>query len=121
MAPFLASVRRSRAYLAKAQRWMQPLVADILSQEREKSGPIQVGARGTFVSWLLDYLPEHLKTPERIGSDQMIVSSTGPLCGSRLTGLLTSNQVSFAAIHTTSSTGTLVRPPCAVRGRRSGK
>ena len=70
---FLPSVRRSREYLRKAQKWMKPLLAEVLSKEKEKSGPVKVGTQGTFIAWLLNYLPEHQRTAERIGMDQMIV------------------------------------------------
>src|SRR3569833_376155 len=52
---------------------MEPLVHEIMSQHNEKDGPVKIGSRGTFISWLLKYLPEEYKTPERIGTDQMLV------------------------------------------------
>ncbi len=95
VAPFLPSVRRVRTYLARAQLWMRPLVAEVLAHEKssqqkrdpEKDAaamdrygraataatPVKVGVRGTLISWLLKYLPDEDKTPERIGIDQMIV------------------------------------------------
>jgi len=72
---WLPSVRRSIQYLKMAQKWMKPLLAEVLSRETEKTGPVKVGARGTFISWLLKYLPENQRTAERIGMDQMIVGT----------------------------------------------
>lgn len=90
VAPFLPSVKKTRRYLYKAKEWMKPLVSEIVNAEKEAPGrPAKVGQRGTFISWLLNYLPAHRKTASRIGKDQMALS--------------------FAAIHTTSSTGTMVR------------
>ncbi|KAM0289470.1 hypothetical protein ACHAO9_006123 [Fusarium lateritium] len=93
--PFLPSVRSVRKYLRLASDWMTPLIKQTLEQEKyhltlrsDKSESSSSETRGTFISWLLRHLPEGLKTPERVGVDQMLVS--------------------FAAIHTTTAALTKV-------------
>ena len=86
--PFMPEVRKTKDALARAQKAMAPLVRDILAEhDREKSGPIKAGSRGTFISWILKNSADGLKTARRVGESQMIVS--------------------FAAIHTTSMTSAM--------------
>ena len=90
LVPFLPSVRHTKKLLRDAKLWMDPFVKEIVSQnDKENSAVIQAGSRGTWISWLLKYLPADLRTAERIGIDQMLVG--------------------FAAIFTSALTGTHVR------------
>ncbi|KAF4341570.1 gibberellin cluster-C13-oxidase [Fusarium beomiforme] len=86
--PFLPGVRSVRGHLRFAADLMAPLITQVLQQDISRgnqdvggyeSGKSEV--RSTFISWLLRHLSEELRTPERVGLDQMLVS--------------------FAAIHTT--------------------
>jgi len=91
VAPFLKSVRQTRTDLQKARKWMEPLVAEVLRKhglQKRGNANAKAGSRGTFVSWLLQYLPAHERTAERIGMDQMLLS--------------------FASIHTTTMTSSMV-------------
>ncbi|OHE97166.1 hypothetical protein CORC01_07607 [Colletotrichum orchidophilum] len=86
--PFLPEVRQTRRALQKANEQMRPLVKDILQKENlPEEKPAKPGASGAFVLWMMKYLTPSEKTPETVGTNQMLLS--------------------FAAIHTTSSTTTL--------------
>ncbi|CVL09059.1 related to gibberellin cluster-C13-oxidase [Fusarium mangiferae] len=58
---------------------MAPLISQALQKDGKQDQvdvPLadQTGGRGTFITWLLRHLPEKLRTPERVGLDQMLVS-----------------------------------------------
>ncbi|KAJ0158966.1 Ent-kaurene oxidase [Colletotrichum tanaceti] len=87
--PFLPEVRHMRRALHKANEWMRPLVDEVLLRGEgalvgEK--PVQPGAPGAFVSWMMKYLSVRDRNSETMGTNQMLLS--------------------FAAIHTTSTTTT---------------
>ncbi|KZL83760.1 cytochrome p450 monooxygenase [Colletotrichum incanum] len=85
--PFLPEVRHMRRALQKANDWMRPLVNEVLRNESAlEEKPAKPGAPGAFVSWMMKYLPTQDKTSENMGTNQMLLS--------------------FAAIHTTSTTTT---------------
>lgn len=87
--PFLPEVRHTRRALQKANEQMRPLVKEVLrSESLPEEKPAKPGAPGAFVSWMMKYLTPEEKTPETMGTNQMLLS--------------------FAAIHTTSGTTTLV-------------
>ncbi|KAF9871834.1 hypothetical protein CkaCkLH20_10768 [Colletotrichum karsti] len=83
----LPEVRHMIGEQKKAHEWMRPLVADFTrDQYKLEEKPAKPGQRGAFISWMMKYLPEEQRTAENIGNGQMLLS--------------------FAAIHTTSSTTT---------------
>ncbi|KAK2007311.1 cytochrome P450 [Colletotrichum eremochloae] len=85
--PFLPEVRHMRRALQKANEWMTPLVDEVLRNESAlEEKPAKPGAPGAFVSWMMKYTSPRSKTSETMGTNQMLLS--------------------FAAIHTTSSTAT---------------
>lgn len=86
---FLPEVRHVRQELHRATEWMRPLVNEILQNEHAVEDKLaKPGTRGAFISRMMNYLPDHMKTAEEMGIDQMLLS--------------------FASIHTTSSTTTFV-------------
>ncbi|KAK1658723.1 cytochrome P450 [Colletotrichum godetiae] len=86
--PFLPEVRHTRRALQKANEHMRPLVKEVLRNGNlPDEKPAKPGAPGAFVSWMMKYLSAKEKTPETMGTNQMLLS--------------------FAAIHTTSGTTTL--------------
>ncbi|KAG5795388.1 hypothetical protein H9Q69_005585 [Fusarium xylarioides] len=107
--PFLPSVRSVRRHLRFAAEIMAPLISQVLQEDGKQRQTDALPAdrtngRGTFISWLLRHLPEELRTPERVGLDQMLVS--------------------FAAIHTTTMALTkviweLVKRPEYIESLRS--
>jgi hypothetical protein len=82
---------------------MEPYVAEILSENEKNpsAAVVEAGSRGTWISWLLKYLPPELQTAERIGIDQMLVSS---IFQTVVAFVYFANclQVGFASIHTVS-------------------
>ncbi|KAK1997994.1 cytochrome P450 [Colletotrichum falcatum] len=85
--PFLPEVRHMRRALQKANEWMAPLVDEVIRNESAlEEKPAKPGAPGAFVSWMMKHMSPHNKTSENMGTNQMMLS--------------------FAAIHTTSSTAT---------------
>ena len=79
VAPFLPSVKRINRLLKQSKTWMDPFVKEIIAQnDREKTAVVSVGSRGTWISWLLKYLPTNLQTAERIGIDQLLVRCLSP-------------------------------------------
>ena len=72
---FLPSVKKVQDDLKSAGEWMAPLVADILSGNEESLKQIEVGSRGTFMSWAMKYIPERKKTAREMGISQMLVST----------------------------------------------
>ncbi|KAH8896020.1 cytochrome P450 [Thozetella sp. PMI_491] len=89
IAPFLPEVRKAASMLDKARKYVEPLVKDVMADhDREKTGPSRAGMRGSFISWLINNSPPSLKTSRRIGESQLLIS--------------------FAAIHTTSMSGSNV-------------
>ena len=75
VAPFLPEVRKAQRDLKFARDKMAPIVAEVLNDHNsEKSDMIKAGTRGTFVSWLLNHMPESQKNAERVGINQMVVS-----------------------------------------------
>ncbi|EFQ25960.1 uncharacterized protein GLRG_01104 [Colletotrichum graminicola M1.001] len=85
--PFLPEVRHMRRTLQKANEWMRPLVDEVLRNESAlEEKPAKPGAPGAFVSWMMKHTAPQKKTSENMGTNQMLLS--------------------FAAIHTTSSTAT---------------
>lgn len=94
---FLPEVRHMMVEQKRAHEWMRPLVDDLMRGSEgfveEKAKAAKPGSRGAFISWMMKYLPGELRTSETIGNGQMVLS--------------------FAAIHTTSTTATFVsRTPC---------
>lgn len=87
VAPFLPHVRKAQRTLRFAQETMAPIVRDVLNDhDPEKTNRLKVGSRGTFVTWLLNHMPESQKNSTRVGINQMVLS--------------------FVSIHSTSSTMT---------------
>ncbi|KAK1579313.1 cytochrome P450 [Colletotrichum navitas] len=87
--PFLPEVRHMRRTLQKANEWMRPLVNEVLRNESAlEEKPVKPGAPGAFVSWMMKHAAPQKKSSEHMGTNQMLLS--------------------FAAIHTTSSTATFV-------------
>jgi len=75
VAPFLPEIRKAQNDLKIGLKWVAPLVSEIMSgRGGEKSGPVKAGTKGAFISWMLNYLPEHKKTAETVGINQMLVS-----------------------------------------------
>ncbi|KAK2026404.1 cytochrome P450 [Colletotrichum zoysiae] len=86
--PFLPEVRHMRRALQRANEWMKPVVDEVLRNESAlEEKPAKPGAPGAFVSWMMKHTSPRDKTSEHMGINQMLLS--------------------FAAIHTTSSTATL--------------
>ncbi|KAK2760595.1 cytochrome p450 monooxygenase [Colletotrichum kahawae] len=84
---FLPEVQHMLKEQKRAQEWMKPLVADFVQNELNlEEKPAKPGSRGAFISWMMKYLPQERRTAEAVGNNQMLLS--------------------FAAIHTTSSTTT---------------
>lgn len=71
---FLPSVRKVRRDMEEAAEWLAPLVDDVLSGDKEKLKDVEVGSRGTFMSWALKYLPDSKKTATEVGISQMMAS-----------------------------------------------
>ncbi|KAI0401619.1 cytochrome P450 [Xylaria palmicola] len=84
--PFLDSLSKVRQHLRDAKKWMDPIVDELLPKNGEKAKVVSAGSRGAWISWLLKYLPDHLKTAKKLGLMQM--------------------QVSFASLHTTTGAST---------------
>ncbi|KAK1980223.1 cytochrome P450 [Colletotrichum cereale] len=85
--PFLPEVRHMRRALQRANEWMMPLVDEVLRNESaHEAKPAKPGAPGAFVSWMMKHMSPGNRTSENMGTNQMLLS--------------------FAAIHTTSSTAT---------------
>ncbi len=85
VARFLPEVRKARQTPARATKHMEQLVEYIMVQHgHEKLAPARAGTQGSFISWILNNSPGHLRTAERMGESQMVVS--------------------FVAIHTTTMT-----------------
>ncbi|KAF6815875.1 cytochrome p450 monooxygenase [Colletotrichum plurivorum] len=87
---FLPEVRHMIGEQKRAHEWMRPLVDDFIRDSEgvgeEKPKTAKPGSRGAFISWMMKYIPGELRTAETIGNGQMLLS--------------------FAAIHTTSTTTT---------------
>ncbi|KAJ2906226.1 hypothetical protein MKZ38_002651 [Zalerion maritima] len=109
VAPFLPSVRRCREQRRKMAQWMRPLLAEVRArQQDEKQGAHEPGAangergkhadleaRGTFVSWLMNHIPESSQTEDELSIGQILIS--------------------FASIHTTSTTTSMALYDLACR------
>ncbi|TDZ49881.1 Cytochrome P450 monooygenase 3 [Colletotrichum trifolii] len=84
---FLPEVQHLLGEQKRAHNWMRPLVGDILQTSRDiDEKAVKPGSTGAFISWMMKYLPQEQRTAENVGNGQMVLS--------------------FAAIHTTSSTTT---------------
>ncbi|KAI8296096.1 Cytochrome P450 monooygenase 3 [Colletotrichum sp. SAR 10_98] len=83
---FLPEVQHMLREQKRAQEWMKPLVSDFVQNEFNLEEKAKPGSRGAFISWMMKYLPQERRTAEAVGNNQMLLS--------------------FAAIHTTSSTTT---------------
>ena len=71
---FLPSVKKVQKDMEDAAEWMAPLVNDVLSGDKEKLKDVEVGSRGTFMSWAMKYIPDEKKTATEMAASQMMVS-----------------------------------------------
>lgn len=86
VAPFLSSVRRCRKMQRRMRGWMKPLLAEVLSRKIDKNVGqhsfgmgmgkeyIDLEARGTFISWLMNHLPMELRNAEQLSISQIIIA-----------------------------------------------
>ncbi|CAJ2506181.1 Uu.00g003110.m01.CDS01 [Anthostomella pinea] len=85
--PFLPAVRAIRTQRRRARELMRPLLEELLLSDAADNREKSAGAsRGSFLSWIVARMPWDIKTAQRLGDDQLLLT--------------------FAAIHTTSITAT---------------
>jgi cytochrome P450 monooxygenase-3 len=99
VAPFLPEVRNARNDMKLGAKKVEPIVNEILSStdsiNLEKGLQAKPGHRGAFIAWILNHMPEGMRSASEVGISQMLVS--------------------FASIHTTSSTASMIMLDLAAR------